>query len=617
MKKLSFLLFLLFTTVTFAQTIERIEPPFWWAGMNNTELQLLVYGKNIAETEVVLSKYSGVKLIKVNKVKNPNYLFVDLEIGQQAKAGTFIINFKKADKTIAKHNYTLNERREGSATRQGFQSSDVMYLITPDRFANGDPSNDSMEGLPDKLNRQHKDGRHGGDIQGIINSLDYLDNLGFTSIWLNPVLENNMQQVSYHGYSTTDYYRIDPRYGTNEKYLELSKKAKEKGIGLIMDVITNHCGSEHWWIKDFPTDDWVNFQDEYKKGEIVYSSHRKSTIQDPYVAQVDKKKFTDGWFVETMPDLNQRNPYMSKYLIQNSIWWIEFADLHGIRVDTYPYSDADFMSNWSCAVMSEFPNFNIVGEEWHEDHNILAYWQKGQKNDDGYASCLPSLMDFPMQMNLTKALTTSDNTFSDGWAGAYRSLANDHIYADPYNFVILPDNHDMKRFYSQVNEDYDLFKLGIAYYSTMRGIPQFYYGTEIIMSSTDDHGNIRTDFPGGWEGDKVNAITGKGLNDLQSASQNYFKQILNWRKTSDAIHNGKILHYQPQNAAYVYFRYTDSKKVMVVLSKNEEPITLDLDWYKEGLGDATKGKDIISGKSISLEGKLIVPAKSPMIIEIE
>ena len=616
MKKLSVPLFILFTTLTFAQTIEKVEPPFWWAGMNNTALQLLVYGENIAATDVSLSEYSAVKIIKVNKVKNPNYLFIDLEIGAKAKAGTFTFNFKKENEIVLKHNYTLKERRVGSATRQGFQASDVMYLITPDRFANGDPSNDSMEGLPDKLNREHKNGRHGGDIQGIINSLDYLDNLGFTSIWLNPVLENNMQEVSYHGYSTTDYYKIDPRYGTNEKYQELSRKAKEKGIGLIMDVITNHCGSEHWWIKYFPTDDWVNFQDEYKKGEIVYTSHRKSTIQDPYVTQVDKERFTDGWFVETMPDLNQRNPYMAKYLTQNSIWWIEFADLHGLRVDTYPYSDADFMKNWSCAVMSEFPNFNIVGEEWHENHDIVAYWQGGKENHDGYTSCLPSLMDFPMQKNLTKALTTSDDSWSDGWNGAYRSLANDHVYADPYNLVILPDNHDMKRFYSQVNEDYDLFKLGIAYYLTMRGIPQIYYGTEIAMSSTDDHGNIRTDFPGGWEGDKINAITGEGLTELQANTQQYFKNLLNWRKTSDAIHNGKILHYHPKEAIYIYFRYTDTKKVMVILSKNEKDITLDMDWYQEGLGNAKEGKDIISGEIISLKDKLVVPARSPMVIEV-
>ena len=616
MKKLSVPLFILFTTLTFAQTIEKVEPPFWWAGMNNTALQLLVYGENIAATDVSLCEYSAVKIIKVNKVKNPNYLFIDLEIDATAKAGTFTFNFKKENEIVLKHNYTLKERRVGSATRQGFQASDVMYLITPDRFANGDPSNDSMEGLPDKLNREHKNGRHGGDIQGIINSLDYLDNLGFTSIWLNPVLENNMQEVSYHGYSTTDYYKIDPRYGTNEKYQELSRKAKEKGIGLIMDVITNHCGSEHWWIKYFPTDDWVNFQDEYKKGEIVYTSHRKSTIQDPYVTQVDKERFTDGWFVETMPDLNQRNPYMAKYLTQNSIWWIEFADLHGLRVDTYPYSDADFMKNWSCAVMSEFPNFNIVGEEWHENHDIVAYWQGGKENHDGYTSCLPSLMDFPMQKNLTKALTTSDDSWSDGWNGAYRSLANDHVYADPYNLVILPDNHDMKRFYSQVNEDYDLFKLGIAYYLTMRGIPQIYYGTEIAMSSTDDHGNIRTDFPGGWEGDKVNAITGEGLTELQANTQQYFKNLLNWRKTSDAIHNGKILHYHPKEAIYIYFRYTDTKKVMVILSKNEKDITLDMDWYQEGLGNAKEGKDIISGEMISLKDKLVVPARSPMVIEV-
>ncbi|MCB0855607.1 MAG: cyclomaltodextrinase N-terminal domain-containing protein, partial [Bacteroidetes bacterium] len=429
----------------------------------------------------------------------PNYLVIDLEISDQAKPGTLVLNFKRGDENVVSVNYELQKRREGSASREGFNPSDVMYLITPDRFANGNPENDEVAGLKEKSDRKFKGGRHGGDIKGILDNLNYIKDMGFTAIWVNPVLENDMEKFSYHGYSTTDFYKVDARFGTNEDYVLLSKKAKEIGIKLIMDMIINHNGSEHWWMKDLPTSDWVNYQQEFLEGEYHITSHRKATIQDPYVSQKDLDEYVDGWFVPTMPDLNQNNPYMAKYLTQNSIWWVEYADLDGIRMDTYSYPEQDYMTEWTCDVMEEYPRFNIVGEEWHLNPSIVAYWQKGKENSNGYTSCLPSLMDFPLQSGVVEGLNAKETSFS-GWVNTYDRLANDFIYADPSNMVTFPDNHDMQRFYSQVNEDYDLFKLGIAYFLTVRGIPQIYYGTEILMTSSSDHGIVRSDFPGGWKG---------------------------------------------------------------------------------------------------------------------
>lgn len=618
MKKILTIAFLLLTLHGFSQIVERVEPPFWWAGMKNSALQLMVYGADIANCEVSLSEYVGIKIESVERLKNPNYLIINLTLSPDVAAKTFAIIFKNNNNKTVSYDYVLKKRTENSAERQGFNPSDVMYLITPDRFANGNPANDAVAGMPEQPNRADKDGRHGGDIDGILQHLDYIKNMGFTSIWLNPLLENNMSRTSYHGYSTTDFYKVDARFGSNEEYVTLSKAAKAKGIKMIMDMIANHNGSEHWWMKDLPTDDWVNYQAEYLKGEFVLTSHRKSTVQDPYVSKIDKERFTDGWFVPTMPDLNQRNPYMAKYLIQNAIWWVEYADLAGIRMDTYPYPGADYMKDWSCAVLAEYPNLNIVGEEWHENPSIVAFWQAGKENSNGATSCLPSLMDFPLQFQLKKALTTSEDGFSTGWFAAYQALANDFIYADPFNFVIFPDNHDMSRFYTQVDENFELFKLGIAYIATMRGIPQLYYGTEVLMTNpgTEDHGIIRSDFPGGWAGDKANAFTGEGLTTDQKTAQDFIKNILNWRKTAEVIHHGKLLHYNPQAGIYVYFRYTNHKRVMVVLSKNKADYDMPLDWYKEGLAGFTKGKDIISGQSLELKSTLKVPAMSPMIIEL-
>jgi neopullulanase len=437
--------------------------------------------------------------------------------------------------------------------------------------------------------------------------------MGFTAIWVNPVLENDMQEYSYHGYSTTDFYKADPRFGSNEDYRNLSMKAKDKGIKMIMDMIVNHCGSEHWWMRDLPAADWLNYQSGF-----VGTIHRKSVLQDPYVAAIDLERMVDGWFVPTMPDLNQRNPLMATYLIQNTIWWVEYAWLSGIRMDTYPYPDKHFMSDWTCAVMQEYPNFNIVGEEWTENPALVAYWQRGKTNPDGYSSCLPGLMDFPLQGALRKGLTEKSG-WSEGFMRLYEMLANDFLYADPSNFVIFPDNHDMSRFFTQMNEDYDLFRMGMIYTYTMRGIPQIYYGTEILMNNpgTDDHGIIRSDFPGGWAGDAVNAFTGAGLTAQQKEAQELLRKLGLWRKQAAVIHHGKLKHYLPENDTYVYFRYDDERKVMVAMNKSAEPANLPLARFSEMLAGARSGKDVLSGQSFPLGKILTIPARQALILELD
>jgi glycosidase len=593
--------------------IERVEPPFWWAGMKNTELQIMVYGKAIGSLRPEMV-YDGVEIKKTVSVENPNYLFLYLEIAPNSSPGKFIIDFKNSKGNVRESvSFELLEREDGSAERKGYDNSDVMYLITPDRFANGNLTNDSVASLSEGVDRTNKWGRHGGDIQGIINNLDYLKDLGFTAVWINPVLENNQKEQSYHGYSTTDFYKVDPRFGSNEEYRGLSKKAGEKGIKLIMDMIMNHCGSGHWWMDDLPSGDWLNSPNEYVK-----TSHRRTTLRDAYSSQYDKRNFTDGWFVPTMPDLNQRNSQMAKYLIQNTIWWIEFADLSGIRMDTYPYSDKDFMTDWTCSIMQEYPYFNICGEEWSLNPAVLAYWQQGKDNPDGYTSCLPGLLDFPLQNALVKALTEEEK-WDAGMINLYDMLSNDFLYVDPFKHVIFPDNHDMSRIYSQLGEDYNLYKLAMVYFTTIRGTPQFYYGTEVLMSNMGDnsHGNIRSDFPGGWQGDKINGFSGKGLTGKQLEAQTFIKKLLNWRKNSKVIHQGKLMHFVPIDGVYVYFRYDENKKVMIVLNNSKEKKGLDLKPFAEMLNGSISGLDVITGKKVFLQALLEIDSKQPMIIELD
>ncbi len=502
-------------TKTTAQVqIDRLEPPHWWVGFEDIRLQLMLKGPDIGNFQVSVQN-NKVRLLKVHKADSPNYLFLDLEIPADTPPGIVEIQLQKVNETSFSVSYVLKNRPKGSEEYIGFSSKDVIYLITPDRFSNGDPNNDVDLSLQEKtINRKDDYARHGGDIRGMINHLDYIEEMGFTSLWPSPLLINDMPRESYHGYAITDFYKVDPRFGTLEEYIELSEKAQKRGIKLIMDQVNNHCGLAHWWMQDLPFTNWINYQQPFEEGKkITVTNHRRTVNQDIYASDSDRELMDNGWFVPSMPDLNQENPFLAQYLIQNSLWWIETLSLGGIRQDTYPYPDKDFMAQWAKRIMTEYPNFSIVGEEWSLNPLVVGYWQKGADNRDGYKSYLRCTMDFPMQQTLVDALNEKED-WNTGLIKLYEGLANDFHYASPKDMMLFGDNHDMDRIYTQLQKDETLTRMALAFILMAPRIPQVYYGTEILMDNSNkpgDHGLIRTDFPGGWEGDKVNAFTGKGL----------------------------------------------------------------------------------------------------------
>ena len=591
--------------------VERIEPPSWWAGMNHPALQLLVRGESVAQLEPHID-CPGVRHVGTHRVDSPNTVFIDLELAPDMAPGVCDIRFRSQDGHEFKVAYRFEARRPGSADRKGFSSADVVYLVMPDRFANGDPDNDSAPGMLERADRSNPDGRHGGDLQGVIDHLDYIADMGYTQIWLNPVLENNEPTFSYHGYSTTDYYQVDPRLGDNALYRELVAEARERGVGIIMDLIPNHSGVSHWWVADPPTADWINH------GSFVPTSHVREPLHDPHGADVDRRAFVDGWFVPTMPDLNQRNPPLATYLIQNAIWWVEYADLSGIRVDTWSYADKDFLSAWTRRVMAEYPNFNVVGEEWNENPGIIAYWQRGKTRDDGYESDLPSLMDFPLQRTIVPSLR-ADETWNTGIGTFYRALAADFLYADPDNLLVFADNHDMHRIYHQLGADDELFRLAMVLVLTTRGIPQLLYGTEILMDHPPgaSHGVLRADFPGGWPEDRVNGFTGDGLSPNAAEAQQFLKTLLTWRKSSKAVTQGRLTHYVPKDGIYVYFRHADDDRVMVAINKNAEDKDVAVDRFAESLYGANIGIDAMTGDVLGLDPAITVPGRGFLILGLQ
>ncbi|MGJ8591001.1 MAG: glycoside hydrolase family 13 protein [Aquaticitalea sp.] len=598
--KLLFQFLILLVSMTGFSQIDRMEPPNWWVDFKNSELQLLVKHDHIGDAQPEIS-YPGVTIKKVSKGDSPNYLFIDLAIAETTKAGSFDVVFRFENGKELIQSYELKSREKTANDYVGFDSSDVIYLITPDRFANGNPGNDTFDSLKEKtINRTDDYARHGGDIKGITNHLDYIHDMGFTAIWPSPVLTNDMSRASYHGYAMTDFYEVDPRFGTLADYRDLADKARGKGIKLIMDQVANHCGSEHWWMKDLPFKDWVNYQEEYKnKKELTTSNHRRTSHQDRYASDYDKELLSNGWFVPTMPDLNQRNPFMAKYIIQNSIWWVETLGLGGIRQDTYPYSDKSFMADWAGAIMNEYPKFTIVGEEWSYNPLLIGYWQQGANNRDGYKSNLRSTMDFAMQRLIIEALT-EEELWDTGLVKIYEGLANDFHYASPKDIMIFPDNHDMSRIFTQLNENVTDTKAALSYLLMLPRIPQIYYGTEILMNDTakpGDHGLIRTDFPGGWEGDSVNAFTGEGLSETQIDMQIYLKKLLNYRKESKAIHEGTTIHFAPDDGIYMLFRVFDDETVIHIINKNDTPIELDVARFSELNLKGREVRNIISNES--------------------
>ena len=634
MKKLLLLLSLYISTTLIAQ-IQKVEPAFWWKGMKNPELQILVYGKEISKYSVELSNNIQVK--DLTKTENPNYVFITINT-DEINTSSFKINFKEKNKTRYSYNYELKTRKPGSADRNSFTSKDVMYLIMPDRFANGDESNDSQKNLTDKLNRNAPNGRHGGDLRGIINNLDYLKNLGATALWLTPANEDNEKQTSYHGYAQTDLYKIDGRYGTNEEYLELSRELQKRGMMLIQDYVTNHWGISHWLIQDLPTKDWIHqFPDGEGKYGFKRSNYRITSQFDTNVAEIDKKEALSGWFDTTMPDLNQSNPLVLKYLTQNAIWWIEYAELGGLRVDTYPYNDKVAMAKWAKAITDEYPKFNIVGEAWMYNPAHVSYWQKDSKigEIDGYNSNLPSVMDFTLYTDLPSALK-EEESWDEGMIKIYNSFGNDFLYPNINNILVFFENHDTERLNEIFNGDSRSYKMALTLISTVRGIPQIYYGSEIGMRGEKSKGDadIRRDFPGGWKGDPQNAFNPATQTAEQKDFHDFTQKVLTWRKGKDVIHTGKTKHYMPKDKVYVYFRYNDSvvgtsrdlskknatnEKVMVVINNNEKEQTFDLSRFAESLDGVSAGKDIISGKDfvVNSKNKLTVSGKSSLILELK
>ena len=614
MKKLSvFIISLAFSISSFALNVDRVEPLFWWIGMKNPTVQLMVHGPNIASSQVSLN-YPGISIETVTRSTNPNYLFIDLKISPEAKAGKLPIQFIVSKKETLTYSYELKNREPNSASRKSYSNADVMYLLFPDRFADGDPTNNSVEGLPDKFNRGDSFGRHGGDIKGIIDHLDYLKELGITAIWSTPLLEDNQPTGSYHQYATTNYYKIDPRFGTNDDYKNMVDKCHQYGIKVIMDMIPNHCGSAHAWMKDLPFRDWIN-------GDTVYTqtNYRISTITDPYTSQFDKNLNSDGWFVREMPDMNQRNPYMLTYLKQFAIWWVEFSGLDGIRVDTYPYNDPEKVAEWTKAIRAEYPNINIVGECWQHAVSDVAYWQSGTPNNDGYDSGLPSVMDFNMHDAISAAFNENEQGWDGGVARLWQKLTQDYLYANPSNLVIFAENHDTQRFSTIVGNDVKKYLLGFTYLLTTRGIPQIYYGSEIMMGGDKGKGDgdIRRDMPGGWAGDTRSVFTASGRTETENQVFNYMKKLIHWRNENPVIHSGRLLHYIPRDNVYTYFRMNAEKTVMVVLNNNAKPMKIDPKFFSEGTTGFTKGNDVISGKTVSLDQPFELEGKTAVVLELK
>lgn len=600
-----------FATVAQAQTVERVEPANWWVGMVHHEVELLVHGKDIATTTPRIAR-AGVKLVDVQRTDNPNYLFVTVDVAADARPGEVAIDFLRDGRPVATHAWRIDVRDAGSAQRKGFTNADAVYLITPDRFANGDSSNDSVAGLREAADRGNPNGRHGGDIAGIRQHLDYIAAMGFTQVWPTPFLENDQPAYSYHGYAITDLYKTDPRMGSNEDVRALSREAKARGIGIVMDIVLNHIGSEHWWMRDLPAKDWIN-----GSGRYVETNHRRTTLQDPHAAPEDRARFTDGWFVRAMPDLNQRDPHLARYLIQNSIWWIEYAGLSGIREDTFGYADTDFLSAWGKAVLDEYPGFSMVGEEWSNNPAIVAHWQRGKANPDGHVPHMPSMMDFPVHIALRDALSKPESADS-GWVQVYEVLANDFLYPDAGSLMVFAENHDTARLLAQLDGDIRAWKLAMAFIATTRGTPQFYYGSEALVRGPKqrEDGLVRADMPGGWAGDATNAFTGKGLDAAQRDAQAWIRALYTWRKRTPALHAGKLMHYAPADGVYVYFRYDAASTVMVALNRNDKPMSLALDRFDRFVKPGNRARDALTGKPVALGTALELPAMSATLLEL-
>ena len=610
MKKTLF--FLLISLSAFAQ-IDRVEPPFWYAEMNLSSVQIMFYGKKIAQYDVSVS--NNVIIENIKKTENPNYVFVTIDT-KNIPASELTFSFNSKGKVAFTKLYSIKARRENSKFRKSYDSSDMIYLIMSDRFANGNPNNDSDKSVTEKANRTNKDGRHGGDIEGIIKNLDYIKELGATAVWPTPLCEDNDEKGSYHTYGQSDVYKIDPRFGTNEDYLRLSSELHKRGMKNIMDYVTNHWGYKHWMMNDLPTYDWIHQFPGYAR-----TNDRKTTHFDPNASKLDAKICVDGWFVKSMPDLNQSSPLVMNYLTQNAIWWIEYADLDGFRVDTYPYADKESIAKWTKNITDEYPNFNIVGEAWMYTQAAISYWQKDSpiSRIQSYNSNLPSVMDFTLQDAITKVFNEDKATWTDGMIKVYDNFSNDFLYANPNNLLIFTENHDTNRFNQIYKNDFKKYQMAMTLLATVRGIPQLYYGSEIGMDGDKNigDGDIRRDFPGGWNGDTNNAFTKSGRTEEQNKFYDFTSKLFNWRKSKEVIHSGKMTHYIPENNVYVYFRYNEKESVMIVINNSNESQTFKTNRFAESIQNHQTGNDILSGKNIDLKSEISLEAKSVLVLELK
>lgn len=603
-------------TMQAATKIDHIEPENWYVGMKNSSLQLMVYGKNIRDSRVSVD-YPGVKIDSLVRLDSPNYLFVYLNLSG-AKPGNMVLNIDGK-----KVNYPLKARTMSGDKRIGFDNSDVLYMLMPDRFASGRNITKPMKGLnPYVVDRSKPSLRHGGDLEGVRQHLDYFNQLGVTALWFTPVLENNLpdmnSQSSYHGYATTNYYRVDPRFGMNEDYARLVAEAHAKGLKVVMDMIFNHCGYDHPWVKDMPSKDWFNTPEWMKNGDSYYlqTSYKLTPVLDPYASKVDKRETVDGWFVRSMPDLNQKNPHVMTYLIQNSEWWIETVGIDGIRMDTYPYADRKAMSQWMKILNEEYPNFNTVGETWVTEPAYTAAWQKDSKLSK-VNSYLKTVMDFSFYDKINLAKHEETDAWWKGLNRIYNSLCYDYLYENPSSVMAFIENHDTDRFLEN-GKDTLALKQALALLLTINRIPQLYYGTEVLMNGTKEvtDGNVRCDFPGGFAGDKHNAFTAEGRTKAENAMFNWLSKLLKWRRNNMVITKGKQIQFIPYKGVYVIARQWNDQTILTILNGTSQPVTLPLDRYAEVIGNHQEAKDIISGRKVKLGSELQLKARDTKVIEL-
>ena len=569
-----------------------------------TPLQLLVQGEGIGEFAVRIEGGRGVRVSGTHPAESPNYLFVDVKVAKSAAPGTYALVFSKGDDRF-RIPYEISARREGSAQRGSFGTDDAVYLIMPDRFVNGDPANDNTPDTEEQADYQAFFGRHGGDLQGIEDQLDYIADLGFTAIWNTPLLEDNEPVSSYHGYACTDYYKIDSRFGSNEKYREFVQQAHARGIKVIMDVVTNHCGDRHWWMKDLPFSDWVHQWPGYTHSNCAFSAQN-----DPYCSQHDRENMEGGWFDTSMVDMNLDNPFVLRYFQQWAAWWTEWADLDGFRVDTYPYNEKEPMSQWCASVRREYPNLNIVGEVWSINVPQVAYWQADNPNKDGFNSHLPSIMDFCLQSAICQGINTDHESWDEGITKWYDSIANDFYFEDPTNMMVFPGNHDTDRIGDVLGQDPAKMKLVMALMATVRGYPQIFAGDELMVVSRDrsqGHGGLRVELPLDW-----------AQNPVQKDLHDYFRTLLRWRQTSEAVRHGNTMHFLSRDNTYAYFRYTDDgETVFVYLNNNPDPRPVPWSDYAEITGSIkAPGRDVVTGEPVSFEPRTVA-GRSALIVEFK